>query len=928
MDLSSVRRRRPDTAAVIDAFSPLRLSPNRFRLLVAAAALIWSGTILFGVGTATTSQRVSDFGLIVAAFAAAYACLGAARRDRSHRRVWALLGASAFSWGCGQTAWTWYEAILSRDVPFPSVADIGYLCAVPFAVAALACLPSAPRTVAGRVRTVLDGLMIAGSLLLTSWVLVLNAVFRAGGDTFLKQAISLAYPGGDVVVVTIVFYVMLRIRQTGRQRVFPLGLIGVALLGLAFADSGFAYLTATNAYVSGSFIDVGWFLGYTLILLAAARPVPAAAEEEEPEDERDRSAGFLLPYAAIGMALVISSMELLRTGKAHSLTPWVRTFIIIALVVRQILTLRENKTLTERLEARLVDLRGSEQRFEGLVRHSSDVVTVIDPDGTIQYQSESIQRVFGHRAETLLGRSSADMLDIESARRLAAMVKDVIAEPYGVRELEVQVRDSSGALCNAEMTVTNLLDDPAVHGLVLNTRDVSEQKRLEDKLVHQAFHDSLTALANRELFRDRVDEILRRSGPGLAVAILVLDLDGFKQVNDLLGHASGDELLVEVAERLHASVRPNDTVARLGGDEFAVLLENADGPAAERVARRITTELQRPFQIDGQEVHIRGSVGIASAGRGLVEADKLLRNADLAMYRAKAAGEGGFRWYDPDLHVDLVERLQLVSDLRRAIETGELVLHYQPTVALSSGRIGGVEALVRWKHPTRGLLPPEQFVTLAEETGLIVPLGHWALGEACRQAAQWHAERPGRRLTMGVNISGRQLERPNFAEHVAEALEESGLPPELLVLEMTESVLLDDTGATLGRVKQLKELGVHLAIDDFGTGYSSLSYLHRFPVDVLKIDRSFIEHLQGKDDDRALVGTIVRLGQSLRMATVAEGVEDPTQVAALRAMGCDFAQGYHFSRPAPAELIDGLLAAEGDAPAVRKPRLRLQAESA
>jgi len=437
-----------------------------------------------------------------------------------------------------------------------------------------------------------------------------------------------------------------------------------------------------------------------------------------------------------------------------------------------------------------------------------------------------------------------------------------------------------------------------------------ENKALETRLVYQAFHDSLTGLANRALFHDRVEHALAKVPRGERVAVVLLDLDDFKQVNDTLGHLEGDKLLEVVAARLRMATRGCDTVARIGGDEFAVLLEGVPQLGdAMHVVERITEALRPPIALQGREVTIGASMGVAHA-RGEETVDELLRNADVAMYRAKDEGKGRFAVFEPGMYAALLERLELASDLRHALERDELRVLYQPIVELGSGAITGVEALVRWEHPVRGLSLPAAFIPLAEETGLIVGIGRWVLIEACHQGREWmEAAGDGPSPTVSVNVSARQLLDPGFAGDVAKALTDSRFPAAKLTLEITESTLMTDSPVALERLQELKALGVRLAIDDFGTGYCNLSYLQRFPLDILKIDKSFIAQMATNGNDAALASTIVGLAETLRLFTVAEGVEDAEQRARLIALGCDHGQGYLFARPIKAEAITELLSA-------------------
>jgi diguanylate cyclase len=428
---------------------------------------------------------------------------------------------------------------------------------------------------------------------------------------------------------------------------------------------------------------------------------------------------------------------------------------------------------------------------------------------------------------------------------------------------------------------------------------LSERDALAAQLEHQAFHDSLTDLANRALFNDRVRHAMaraRRDGGGPAV--LFLDLDDFKVVNDNLGHGAGDRLLREVAARLRSCLREHDTVGRLGGDEFAILAEDTDLATARRLAERVIATLAAPFPLVGGQVTIRASIGIAVDERQTLDDAQLLRNADIAMYAAKSRGKGTYEVFQGSMLRSVRDRHDITAALEGAIERRELVVHYQPIVDLHSGRVAGAEALVRWPRPDRGLVPPAEFIPVAEETGLVVEIDRFVLRQACRQMAGWTAKAGP--LLLHVNLSANHLLRSDLAANVAAALRDSGLSPDCLALEITESVLMHDLELGVVRLHELKRLGVHLAIDDFGTGYSSLAYLRQMPIDAVKIDKSFVDGVAGGPEDSAVARAIIALAATLHLDTVAEGVEEPEQAAALAELGCHLAQGYHFSRPVPA----------------------------
>jgi diguanylate cyclase (GGDEF)-like protein/PAS domain S-box-containing protein len=446
-------------------------------------------------------------------------------------------------------------------------------------------------------------------------------------------------------------------------------------------------------------------------------------------------------------------------------------------------------------------------------------------------------------------------------------------------------------------------------GRVWSYRDVTERRALEQELERQAFHDALTGLPNRYLFMDRLDQALARSArEALKVAVLFLDLDDFKTINDSLGHKAGDGVLMAVGERTQACVRPGDTVARLGGDEFTVLLSDIeDEDEVVQVAERVVSRLQAPLQVDGKEVFITPSIGIAMSASSQDRPDDLLREADIALYEAKKEGKGRFVVFHPNMRSQALDRLHMEAELRQAIERDEFKIYYQPVLELETGRVVKAEALVRWEHPKHGLVSPNEFVPLAEEVGLIVPIGQWVIEQACKQAIVWQEQYPSDPpMGICVNLSARQIQYPTLVDDVAGVLAKTGLEPRCLEFEITESVAMEDAEATVAALQQLKALGVSLAIDDFGTGYSTLSYLKRYPVDTLKLDRSLVEEIGRDRGDTAIVRAVIAFAKSLNLQVVAEGIETSEQLVQLRALGCDLGQGYYFARPLPGDAAGAL----------------------
>ncbi len=552
-------------------------------------------------------------------------------------------------------------------------------------------------------------------------------------------------------------------------------------------------------------------------------------------------------------------------------------------------------------------LRRSESRFRSVVQNLSDVITILDDEYKIKYASPSAKTLLGLEKVKFIGSRLTDFCHPEDQANLSKFLLE-IGEKHELGAVEWRIKCSDGEWYYVESVGTDLLNDPSVSGIVITTRNVNERKILESKLTHQAFHDSLTGLANRVLFRDRVEHGLRRAKrQKVAIAVLFLDLDNFKNINDTLGHAVGDQLLEAIAENLKSSVREIDSVARLGGDEFAILLEDANQPEDSIVvAKRILEKIQKVFNLQQKEVLVGISIGIAVSSAGLENVDELLRNADVAMYIAKERGKGQYAVFETELHNLFLTQIELEADLRKAVANHDFHLLYQPIVNLETSRILGVEALIRWQHPTRGLIPPLEFIPLAETTGLIIPIGQWVLEQACRQLSRLSEKNA--ELSVTINISGKQLQHPDFVEETIAVINQAGVNPYHIVLEITESQMISNMTGTQKKLRQLKDAGVRLALDDFGTGYSSLNCLHQFPIDILKIDKSFVDGISEGSETAAVAKTIIALSDALNLKTIAEGIEKPEQVKTLREFGCLRGQGYLFARPMSEEQLEKALA--------------------
>jgi diguanylate cyclase (GGDEF)-like protein/PAS domain S-box-containing protein len=825
-------------------------------------------------------------------------------------RAWKLLACAAGIAVVADAAWLFYGLVVHAAVS--NWVGALYFAAYPFWAVGLLSFPVTARKGEERRTFWFDVTTVLVGGTMVAWYLVFRpAVLAAGQSDLLELVLCVAFPVGDLVLLLAAANLLARSPAESTRRALHLLVIGIVLqfvADLVYGHRRIGGLTGTQPS-----LDAAWFAAGVLFALAPRVQWIVASRSSVPVRSPAATPPrvTLLPYASVlaGVALLLVVSRPVWGAELGQVI--IGSLLLTALVVgRQVIAARDNgRLVSERVR--------QDARFRSLVQNASDLITVVDASHRIAYQSPSVARLFGHPASEHEGLPLTDVVHPDDRATVETFLRRTINGSGALVTAHWRMWHRDGTWRAVESIGMNLLHDASVRGLVLNTRDVSERTALEAQLTHQAFHDPLTGLANRALLRDRMEHTLTRTRrqSDRRATLLFLDLDNFKTVNDSLGHEPGDSLLVEAARRLLACVRASDTVARLGGDEFAVFVEHpADDLGYTLAAERIVATLARPFTVCGRDLVIGASLGIATA-QDDDDADDMLRNADMAMYMAKTRGKGRYEQFAPAMHVLAVDRIEMETDLRGAIEREELLLHYQPIVMLETGHITGAEALVRWPHAKRGLLAPGQFIPLAEETGLILPLGAWVLREACRQAQEWRVRRDDDApLTITVNVSGRQIQSAMFIEDVRAALSASGLAPHALVLELTESVLTTQTETVHATLHALKDVGVRLAIDDFGTGYSSLSYLQRFPIDILKIAKPFIDDIAARTTPsdangsrRALAQAVISLGATLCVRTIAEGIELPQQRERLCELGCELGQGFHFSRPVPARELEILL---------------------
>ncbi|WP_432048550.1 putative bifunctional diguanylate cyclase/phosphodiesterase [Streptomyces asiaticus] len=866
---------------------------------------------IVGWGSSQLALVMGDFGLSAAAFAAAASCLWHGRRHAGRLRpAWLLFAASSAMAGLGNAVWGWYEVVLGRSVPTPSVADFCFLLFAPPAIVGMLVLAKRPTSRARWICLGLDAWLIAGSLVTLSWSLALahTGEFGADGASVARGALSLAYPLLDIVLVSMVIVLHFR-RSSGNRSAINTAIAAFALTVLC--DALFTSPLLREHYRSGQILDAGWFAGSALLAYApwvarreAAQNPPPARRPAQQSVPIAGSLAALAPYLAAAVCTLGVLFNVMDGRPIDGVVLFTACAVVLALVVRQAIMLMDNIRLTQ-------ELAQKESHFRSLVQSSSDVIMIAAPTGILRYVSPAASGVYGRDAEELEGSELASLIHPEDLGSVVHEVRRFLAAAPGeepTTRIECRFRSGSGDWLNVESTINRHHG-----GLIFNSRDVTERVRLQAQLQHNAEHDPLTDLPNRALFTRRVAHAVagrRRTDAGTAV--LFIDLDGFKAVNDTVGHHAGDELLVQAARRLQESVRSGsgDCAARLGGDEFAALiLGDGEGDAGNReqrimeIADRLRLRLSQPYRVEGgTEVRVAASIGVAFAEPG-TSPGALMRNADLAMYRAKAAGKNRVELYAPQMQAEVARRAEVATRLRAALHDGEFVLLHQPVVELTSGRITAVAAQARWRSAQGILFTPAEFLRVAdngrgsgEDTARTAELSCWMLEAAVEQAAQ--RRRDGHPVPVCVRLPASRLVDKSMPPKAVETLlARHGLPSGALILELTDSdprVPLDELEHRLGA---LRRLGVRIALDGFGSGYAAIRALRRLPIDVLKLDPGLVEGVVESSRLHKITAGLLRIAGDLGMQSIAEGVELPEQIVTLRGMGCTHAQGAAFSGP-------------------------------
>jgi len=833
-----------------------------------------------GVAVSLATQSVT---VLVACALMAVRARAASGRLRQAR---ALLSASLLFATLGGVLALVLPIVSEQPPGVPSVADAVHFLYLPLCISGVLSYPVSDDQPGSTARTLLDGLIAATALWFITYTLLLAPADVGAGLPALGTLTMLGYPASDVFVIAMATGALHRVAPEARREL-ALSAAGVSLYALS--DIAYTVLAARGRYTSDSWVAAVAEAGLVLLVLSVLRTAPAPVRA--PSWVRSVSAA---PYAPVVVALALAGGLSLRGSTLQAREAALLVMVMVALLLRQVAGTRDSDEMTRRLRER-------KALFRSLVTGSSDLITLHALDGAMRYASPAVSRLTGLSEDELAQIPLVDLVHPEDLDAVLEVGRLFRSSPGSATELLLRVRAESGEWRWCRTLAHDLLDDPDVRGVVCNTRDVHERHLLEQQVHHDAYHDALTGLGNLVQARALLQQACAEGAAGGATVALV-DLDGFKQVNDTFGHGQGDALLQAVAARLRSCVRGEDAVTRIGGDEFLLVLPlDVDGT---RVGERILATLREPLSVGGRPLTIGASVGLASTADRPTP-DELLRNADLAMYSAKAAGRNRLAWYEPQLHESATRRMGISRGLRRALEEEHFALHYQPVVRLPEGQVVGVEALLRWQDPDGSSVPPDVFIPVAEESGIMLEIDAWVLDRACRDLAGWR--RSGLDVSrVSVNISRRHLTR-DLPALVADVLQRHDLRAQQLCVEVTESAVAPDPEMAVGVLDALRATGVQIALDDFGTGQSSLSQLAELPIDIVKIDKSFLLSAPGDPGALRLLGSVVGVCKALSLPVIAEGVEDAGVVAHLAASGCAFGQGFHFGRPQPAEDVERLL---------------------
>ncbi len=867
---------------------------------VALVAVVGLTFVVFSRPRSEMSQSAGDLSQLAAALVAVAGCLRAARRDGPDRLAWAVLASALGIWAAGMALWSWYGLTRNHDYPYPSLADLGFVGYAGPAVAALMLFSRSSRRGASGLRELLDAAVIAGSVLFGSWSTVLGPLYQSGGNG-LTRLVGLAYPIVDITMASVVLVLAMRVPPEQR---LPWLLLGGGLVLLTLTDSTFVSMTIQGQTgLTGTPLVLGWVGAMTLIASASAiRPRPARPARIRHLTNFQE----LLPAVALTGAITLAIARALDHVDAFLLGNAVLLLLFFA--AQQVLAVRTRVFLADELEVtiarRTAELSSVDARFRSMVESSDDaIISASLPDAVVTSWNAAAERLLGYSSQQMLG-GSLDVIVPADKRRESYEVREGISSGDSARRTMETVRiHQDGTLVPVSLTASPIYDGDKVTGFSGILRDITDRLARQREMEFQALHDTLTGLPNRELLTERLDQALHLDiQAGTRTGLMLIDLDRFKEVNDTFGYRCGDDLLRQVGPRLAGVLRAGDTIARLGGDEFGVILPGLhDADAASAVALSLVEALEITFHVEGADLDVEASIGVVVSGEHGQDPTTLLQRGDTALDVAKTLATSMFA-YDPALDRHTPSRLALLGDLRRALERGELVLHYQPKVCLGTGNVVGAEALVRWQHPGRSLMFPDEFIPMAEHTALIGPLTRHVLGTALAQARSWIDA--GRPLTVAVNLSARNLHDEDFATQVTELLAAHYVPAHLLELEVTESAIMIDPDRAQQTLKQLAGLGVRISIDDFGAGYTSLSQLTTLPVSELKIDKSFVMTMAQDPGNAMIVQSVIDLGHNLGLTLVAEGVETEQSLRALAALNCDIAQGYHICRPVPAAAFD------------------------